>query len=658
MYAVNNTGDKSLDEKLRWVIPYYLGADLAQSKYLSVLPQDRLMQLLQDMKQLDEARPLSNTLDKVSEAANVGYFVLPSFTKIGDNFWISLTVRKARSDETVGEPDTVKGRRPEDVISMIDELSAKAKSKLSLSPAEIARDPGENVAKITTGSFEAVRYYVEAQEDYAQGNFKASLQDLENAIKEDPAFGLAYLKMADDYEYLGRIVEQREYLLKALSLVDRVSEKDRYHIQGYAASILKESPLPAIEIYHKMVDRFPRDEEGTMMLGAIYRNLEEWDQALDYFEKLLAINPRSASLVHQNKIFIFTLMGRYKEALELNEAGIRDNPRDQFLMSELPLLYLIQGQYDRADAELGKALALEPDDPGLIELKGASCLLRGDVASAMDVYERLQRAGESMTDTPDLKGRCGLIYLRLGRGKFRQAQAEIPGGIILTQRAGRVLDELDLRLTLAYCQLRVNQYPRVAETVRSILDLAQRLNMKESQARALHLSGLASLGMGRVEEAKDIGQRLRLFVERTGFPKGLRRYEHLMGHIALAELSPDAAIRHFEQAIAWLPMQGTISDEQAFYYDGLAAAYYQSGDWEKAIDSYQSIQGLTTGRVQWGDIYARSFYWLGKCYQRSGRSTEATASYQKFLDLWKNADEGLPEVADARKELEGLRKGH
>jgi len=66
-----------------------------------------------------------------------------------------------------------------------------------------------------------------------------------------------------------------------------------------------------------------------------------------------------------------------------------------------------------------------------------------------------------------------------------------------------------------------------------------------------------------------------------------------------------------------------------------------SGDFKKACEEYEKITHLTKGRLYFGDIYARSFYMLGKLYEKKSWEAKAIEHYEKFLDLWKDADPGI-----------------
>ena len=52
--------------------------------------------------------------------------------------------------------------------------------------------------------------------------------------------------------------------------------------------------------------------------------------------------------------------------------------------------------------------------------------------------------------------------------------------------------------------------------------------------------------------------------------------------------------------------------------------------------------------------YAEAHYELGRCYEQLGRVDAAASEYEIFLEMWSQADEGLPLLEDARKRLAAL----
>jgi tetratricopeptide (TPR) repeat protein len=161
--------------------------------------------------------------------------------------------------------------------------------------------------------------------------------------------------------------------------------------------------------------------------------------------------------------------------------------------------------------------------------------------------------------------------------------------------------------------------------------------------------------MKSTEKAKKAADKLKEIIDSGMNQKLLRVYHFVTGMIELERKNFAQAIKNFEDALSLLAYQYEMNTEHALFIEPLAFAYYKSGDLEKAHEEYERIISLTGGRTFWGDIYTKSFYMLGRIYEQKGWKGKAIEYYEKFLDLWKDADPGIPEVEDAGKRLAGLK---
>jgi len=99
---------------------------------------------------------------------------------------------------------------------------------------------------------------------------------------------------------------------------------------------------------------------------------------------------------------------------------------------------------------------------------------------------------------------------------------------------------------------------------------------------------------------------------------------------------PDKAIAEYERLITFDPESRERRLIHPKYHYRLAKLYEEKG----------------RSRL----IHPKYHYRLAKLYEEKGRSEEAIEQYERFLEIWKDADADLPGLIDAKERLARLQE--
>ncbi len=653
LYFKNNTGDEGLDHWRTMITDLFI-ADLNQSKYIDVLSGERLFQIFSDLNQLEAKSYSSDILKQVATQGRVNHLLVGNYAKAGDTIRINVTLQEAHTGKTIAS-EGVEGKGEESIFSMVDELTKKIKPNFKLSPEEIADDIDKEVGNITTSSPEAYKYYVEGRRAFLKGEMRQNILLMEKAIAIDPDFAMAYRSLAMSYNNLGLMSERDKYMQKALESSDRSSDRERYRIQGDFYLSSEKTYDKAIESYDKLLELYPEDSIGNNNLGLLYYRLEEWDKAIERYDVCRRIKatfvPSYGGLADS-----YRAIGMHEKATQALEFYLNNVADDAAIRQELAYNYLFDEKYDLARAEINKAIAFDPGQFFNFFYGGLNFYLQQDFEKAEEEYLKLLEQSEPRSI---YFGRNGLAFLYLLQGRFEKSKDMLKPGIELIKRLGIKWAESEWHSSLAYFHLKSGNPEEALEESDEAIKNAQEAEEFSLQRRALFFKGYSYVELESINKAQEVADELGELIEKGMNRKAARYHRTLMGMIELKRENFSEAVEYFIEALSLLPYQHDIvapwtRDYHAVFIEPLALAYYQAGDLENARKQYERITSLMFGRFYCGDIYAKSFYMLGKIYQEQGKKEEAKEHYEKFLALWKDADPGIQEVSEAKKQLAAL----
>jgi serine/threonine protein kinase/Flp pilus assembly protein TadD len=644
VYFENNTGDEGLDH-WRKGISDLLITDLTQSKYLKVLGGDRLFNILNQLNQLDAKSYSSEVLAEVASRGRVNHILRGSYSKAGDIIRIDTMLQDAGTGEPIAT-ERVEGTGEESIFSLVDDLTRRVKTSFKFSEEKIAGDLDKRVEEVTTSSPEAYKYYIEAVKIQSLGDNRKALELLEKAVTIDSGFASAYSYMSDVCWNLG--LDFKRYAQKAFELRDRATDKERLEIEANFYESSEKTYDKAIAAYNKFMELYPDDKYPINDLGWVYNQIEEWEKATEIFNLLIRDKVEWVQ-PYGNLSRAYRAKGLYEKAIEVLEFYLDNISDNASIHLNLAVTYLCQGKYDLALIESDKALSRE----SIFLIKAMTHSCRGDFFTAeKEIQLYLNKA-----DLADKIYGLDLIgAIDLTRGKFKRAEEAFKQALQLAIENEETEIQSLRQIGLGYAYFKSGKYERAMKEIEKAYNLSVAEEILSVQRRALFFKGLIYLGMGLLDKAQQTAEELKTVIDSDINKKAIRYYHHLMGMLMLKNEDFPEAIELFNLALSFLPFQnGWYRDDHAFFIEPLALSYYKSGDLEKAVDEYERVISLTTGRLSYGDIYAKSFYMLGKIYEQKDFKGKAIEHYEKFLDLWKDADPGIAELEDARERLVGLK---
>jgi tetratricopeptide (TPR) repeat protein len=153
--------------------------------------------------------------------------------------------------------------------------------------------------------------------------------------------------------------------------------------------------------------------------------------------------------------------------------------------------------------------------------------------------------------------------------------------------------------------------------------------------------GLAFTKRQLFSQAESQVSAIEGLVKEPGNESSEAYYHHLLGELLLGEGLYQEAVENFNRAAEIRSLDRTL------FLNALGQAYFKIGELNLAVEELRAV-------LEMNPNYAESHYLLGQIHQEKGEIEKAKYHFQRFVEIWKEADENLPQLVDAQKQLETL----
>jgi serine/threonine protein kinase/Flp pilus assembly protein TadD len=658
----NQTGDQTYDY-LRKAIPNLLITNLEQSRYLQVTTWERMYDLLKQMGK-EDIKVIDKDLGfQLCRMDGINAIVLGSFVKAGDTFVTDVKVLDVATKRILKSASS-RGQGVASILkNQIDDLSKDISRSVVLSERKIeATEP--RIADVTTTSMDAYNNYLIGMKKSREFYWAEARQFLEKAIQLDSTFAIAYLNLGWVYLELGETSLRDKAYEKANTFSAKATDKVRLFIEAAYAEYIGGNPEKKLRILNQMAMKYPKEKHVYCELGFYYYSRSLHNKAIEQINKALQLDPNSRRALNI-AAYTYAAVGDFEKAFEYLKNYATVSPEDANPYDTMGDVYFQMGMFDEAKEKYKVALALKPDFGSQKNISYIHALME-DYTEAMKSIEQFIKVASSSGMIAEGYLWQGFYHYWLGR--YEKSLDDLRRAADLaTAIENQWWNDLALRM-IGWIYYDSGQLELSREHFKNCLDLIGISNPREIAFLRAYYNfclGLVDLKQGRIDSAK-----VRLAETKSLLPEIDQYLLHrdrisfycnvLHGETLLAENDIEKAITVVEKVShrKWLSMHSTsaIPYNLPFLMDLLAIAHIKKGELDETIAEYERLITLDPNSEDRRLIHPKYHYRLAKLYEEKGMQNRAIKEYEKFLEIWKNADNDQLDLVDTKKRLANLKQ--
>ncbi len=587
----NSTSDPAFTDGLN----YALRVELEQTPFLHPLGPDKVRGTLKLLNHAEDDRLTPELAREVCLHTNSRVVVAGSITDVGNRFRIALKGLDCKTGRSLAETERETASRDE-VARTLGIAGAEFRKKLG-EPEASLRKFNQPLELATSSSPEALQSFAVGIDQKQKKGDVAALPYFKHAVDLDPNFAQAYLSLGIGYRNLAESKPSFQNLEQAHGLRDRVTQRQRFEIDGAYSALGTSDLLTAIQTYNESIQIYPEDSVTRYRLSATLMSLGGYEEAVKAAQESIRLKPTAAA--YFDEVSSYLRLDRVDDA----RRGLEEAQSLKLSSTLLPL-----AQYRLA--------FLEGDQPALDEQVGSSVgglLCLHSYTSAY--YGRIDKA----------RG-----FLRKLTDSAKQDKALDSAADCLT---GNALQEAEVGNTA-----RTRQLGAEAATLSTSRDV---------RARA----ALALARAGDTAQAQKLADELN-----REYPLDTMMQNYSLPAIRAAiELQKDDPRSALDALSVAVPYEMGFASFESLYPAYLRGeAYLHAGQPQLALAEFQKLldhPGIVDNAV----IGPLAHLQLGRAQARMGNNAAARQSYQDFFAIWKDADSNIPILKVAKAEYARLR---